>query len=217
MPGAWEERGPEVLVAVLTRETVSMAWAWKWRTLDFGQHHATTPIYGAPFDHARNIACERALEGGFEWLFFLDDDVIPPPDAFRKLASRNLPIISGIYYRRNLPIVPVMLRTNPQGMSNWVTEYPANSVMEVDLVGAGCLLIHNSVLRKMKSSWFNWRSDHPELPAHERLSEDFAFCYDARKQHGYKIHVDTSVQCLHCGYARAGHGTFAPLTAEGNP
>jgi hypothetical protein len=217
MPGAWEERGPEVLVAVLTRETVAMAWAWKFRDLDFGPASGRTLIYGAPFDHARNMACERALQGGFEWLFFIDDDVIPPVDAFRRLASRRLPIISGLYYRRNLPIVPVMLKANAEGAMNWITDFQPGSLLEVDMVGAGCLLIHTSVLRAMKSPWFDWRSDHTELAPGERLSEDFAFCADARKKYGYKIHMDTSVQCLHCGYARAGYGSFGPLTAEGNP
>ena len=87
---------------------------------------------------------------------------------------------------------------------------------EVDYVGAGCLLIHRDVLNSLqplspRCRWFEWRCDRTDLPHLERTSEDFTFCKHARN-HGYKIYVDTGIQCRHAGFGESGiGGTFKPL------
>lgn len=173
-------------------------------------------ITGKPFDHARNTACQLALENGFEWLFFLDSDVLAPPDAILRLRNHRLPIVSGMYCRRSPPhAVPVMIKNG-----NWFTSFTPGEVVEVDLVGAGCLLIHRTVLEKFhpidparNKRWFDWRVDMAGLvPPGEALSEDFSFNHFARKQ-GWKILVDTGVRCKHVGLAEADLGTFLPLVA----
>lgn len=236
MPGAWEYRSPEVLVATLTRELVATRWAVGFRNLRLPPSAQTSQYSGAPFDHARNMACQGMLEHNFEWLFFIDDDVIPPPDAFQRLASHGKDIISGLYYRRATPLMPVMLRYNAQGALTWIEQWsPPNALLEVDAVGAGCLLIHRRVLERMRSNWFEWQidkpvrcklCDQPALPApaecpsqpgkpHEpkstqRLSEDFAFCDRAKKEFGFQIFVDTSVVCEHIGLGQSVGGAFTP-------
>lgn len=213
MPGSWEiTQQNRVLCAILHTDITTIAWAFGLRGLILpGQLMGLT---GMPFDHARNMAAMQTLDNGYEWLFFLDSDVVPPRDTILKLMAHNLPIVSGVYCRRSPPAgIPVMIR---KGV--WVTQYPANTLIEVDLVGAGCLLIHHSVLRKLPAQqhghhWFDWRVDLQSiLPRDDCVSEDFAFCQHARK-HGYKIMVDTSIQCKHVGFAEAGHGTFGPLEA----
>lgn len=208
MAGSWELLNKNrVLAVILTREIITTAWSVGFRNLQIPGTY--TFLSGMPFDHARNTGCLKTLELDFEWLFFLDDDVIPPPDAIYKLMSHKQPIVSGVYYRRNPPICPVMLRDTPNG-KEWVTEFYSPSLIEVDYVGAGCLLIHRDVLNNLPQPWFEWRCDRVDLPQGERMSEDFAFCVNAR-QKGYKINVDTSVQCRHIGLgeSRIG-GAFVP-------
>ena len=213
MAGAWELINHEqVLTVILTRETVSTAWA-------FGFHNLHIPgtfmaLAGMPFDHARNNGCQKLLEMGWDWLFFLDDDVIPPPDTIHRLVSHRLPIISGVYYRRSPPLVPVMLKETNRG-SEWYSEIPTHGLMEVDYVGAGCLLIHRDVLTKLpplspSNHWFEWRVDRPDLPEPERMSEDFTFCRHARN-HGFKIMVDTAIRCRHAGQSECRDGQLLPL------
>lgn len=212
MPGSWEERGPQVLVAILTREFVSAQWASGLRELQLPP--GTPPphfIAGRPFDDARNHACELALKEGIPSVFFLDDDVIPPSDAYFRLAAHQKEIVSGLYYRRHgpTPVVPCM-----QVNGQWVTAYTIPALLEVDLVGAGCLLLQTSILARLKKPWFEWRISREDLPPNQRMSEDFQFCYEARRA-GLKIHVDTSIQCLHVGMGKAraevAGGTFTPL------
>lgn len=211
MPGAWEAKiNATVLCCILHTDTTTVAWAFGLRNLIIPG--GVIGLSGMPFDHARNLAAMRALECGADWLFFLDSDVIPPKDAILRLIAHDQPIISGVYCRRSPPAgVPVMIRG-----AGWVTQYPENSIIEVDMVGAGCLLIHRSVLETLPPQrpgkhWFDWRVDMQGLlPQGECLSEDFTMCIHAKK-HGYKILVDTGIQCRHIGYAESKFATFQPL------
>lgn len=213
MPGAWEQQIQSVLAAVLHTDTTTLAWAFGLRNLQLpGQFIG---LAGMPFDHARNVAAMRALEVGARWLFFLDSDVIPPHDAVLRLMSHNQPVVSGLYCRRSPPAaIPVMQRGG-----QWVTEFPANALIEVDVVGTGCLLIRRDVLENMKPSdprrgkhWFDWRVDMQGIdPPGHAMSEDFTFCRRVREEMGLKVLVDTSVVCKHIGYAEATYGRFVPL------
>lgn len=145
--------------------------------------------------------------------FFLDSDVIPPPDVIPRLIRHNVPVISGVYHRRSPPHgLPVMMK--PVG--KWITEYPQNRVIDVDVVGAGCLLIRRDVLEKCPPQrqghhWFDWRVNlngvHPEP-----LSEDFTLCMHLKRTMGIPILVDTSIQCRHVGYSEASYGKLEPLS-----
>jgi len=163
---------------------------------------------------ARNTGCQKVLELDFQWLFFLDDDVIPPADAILRLMAHKQPIVSGVYYRRNPPIYPVMLRNTPEGR-NWITEFKIPDLMEIDFCGAGCLLVHRDVLTSLppitpRNHWFGWRVKAYEMDAPHRMSEDFAFCEHARN-HGYKILCDTSILCRHVGLGESRvNGEYVP-------
>lgn len=217
MPGAWEAGRPGVLVATLTREMVATRWAKGYRDLQLPPASFTSFLSGMPFDHARNMACENMLNMNFTWLFFLDDDVVAPPDTIQRLINHGKDIVSGIYHRRALPIAPVMLRFDANDQAQWVNEYPANTLIEVDLVGAGCLLIHRRVLERMSRPWFEWQlgkedpKPEPGVKVPSKLSEDFSFCRKAKREFGFGIYVDTSIQCEHIGLGHAHTGgTFMP-------
>lgn len=216
MPGWWEIEA-RVLVAILHVDVVNFNWACGLRRLRWpGPFQEPLGVAGMPYDHARNSACMQALDGGATHLFFLDSDVVPPPDAVYRLLKHNKPFISGMYCRRSPPqAVPVMMREH-----QWVTDLPGpgqDPVVEVDLVGAGCLLISTELLRRCPPQrpeagkhWFDWRVDmrglHPEP-----LSEDFTLCRYLKRALGVPVLVDTSIRCKHVGYAEADYNVFAPV------
>lgn len=217
MPGSWElKENSNVLVAILHVETTTIAWSFGLRNLIIPG--GVIGLTGMPFDHARNVACQRALESGATYLFFLDSDVIPPRDAILRLRAHNAPVISGLYTRRSPPQgVPVMIRGG-----KWVTDYPQGQVVEVDLVGAGCLLIHRQVLEALpppkgreEKRWFDWKVDRGGMDNQgECLSEDFQFCLRVKRELGISILVDTSIQCKHVGFAESTYNRFVPLESS---
>ncbi len=216
--GSWEwKQRHQVLCGILHVEHTSIAWAFGLRNLQIpGQ---IIGLAGMPFDHARNAACQHALANGYDWLFFLDSDVIPPHDAVLRLMAHNLPIVSGVYHRRSPPHgLPVMLKGG-----GWMTSYPPNSLIDVDFVGAGCLLMRRDLLEAMANkpidprrgkTFFDWRVDMGHLlPQGEALSEDFAMNLHIRKELGIKTMVDTSIICRHVGLAEAGYQSLLPCQA----
>lgn len=214
MPGSWEyKREPAVLCAILHTDATTIAWAFGLRNLVIPGPWPPMPLAGMPYDHARNMACMRALECGADYIFFLDSDVIPPHDAIIKLLAHNKPLISGLYCRRSPPVgLPVMIRKG-----SWVTDYIRGSIVEVDMVGAGCLLIRRDVLEKCPPcrpghQWFDWTVDMKGiLPI--TLSEDFMFCVHVRQTLGIPTLVDTSIRCRHAGFGESEEGSFKPLEA----
>ncbi len=210
MPGAWEIERPSVLTAILTREFVSTRWARRFREIAMPLGSGITFKAGQPFDTARNAAVDDMLKNNFEWLFFLDDDVIPPPDVISRLVGLRKDIVSGLYYRRHPPVKPVAMTLTPNGPA-WVDNWtPANALLSVDYVGAGCLLIHRRVLEGLKAPWFDWEIGRLAPDAgRNALSEDFAFCAKA-KAAGFEIHLDTSTVCEHVGFGMATANGFEP-------
>lgn len=196
-------------------ETTTMAWAYGLRNLILPGN--AIAIAGMPYDHARNTAVAMCLRDGYEYLFSLDSDVIPPRDAILRLLARNLPVVSGLYARRSPPhAIPVAIKNG-----SWLTDYKPGSLVEVDLVGAGCLLVHRSVFEQVPpqdpaAPWFMWRVNERDF-ASERisserpsLSEDFCWNHHIKK-YGIKTWLDTSVVCRHVGAAQSLPGQFVPL------
>ena len=219
---AWEiKEANKVVACILHVDTTTVAWSFGLRNLilpgreDLRRFSPFFPTAGMPFDHARNTTVQYMFDVGAEWWFGLDSDVVPPRDALLRLLAHKQPFISGMYCRRSPPHgVPVMIKNG-----TWYTDFIPGSVVEVDLVGAGVLLIHRSVFERVQQrpevgkKWFDWRVDQlnlPNIPADKpSLSEDFTYCHACRMA-GYKILVDTSIQARHVGYGEANFGTFGP-------
>lgn len=237
MPGIWEiEQANQVLVGILHTDVVTMHWAFGLRNLiipgreDLRMWEPFLPVTGMPYDHARNTIVAAALTRLYcKYVFFLDSDVVAPKDTILRLMAHNLPICSGLYFRRSPPhAVPVMIKNG-----GWYVNYPRGQMFDVELVGAGCLLVKTEVFQKLPpmpphthikdektgqvkvvssrgKPWFDWRVDQSGLvPPGRNLSEDFAWNLHCR-ENGYKIVVDSSILCKHVGYAEAGDGTFNP-------
>lgn len=212
--GSWEIlNNPSILIGILHTDATTVAWSVGLRNLKV-PNGAILPVAGMPYDHARNTICQKALEAGVDYVAFLDSDVIPPPDAYIRLMAHRLPIVSGVYHRRSHPVgVPVMIKNG-----TWYAGYPKNSLIEVDLVGAGLMVIHRSVLTSIPPldpdlgrNWFSWRVDRGhKLPPGEGLSEDFAYNLHCRR-HGYKIIVDTSIISKHVGCMEVTENNISPL------
>jgi len=205
MPAAWEfeNNNPKLLVGMPHRGDVTMEWALMFRNIQINVQSLFTTSKGTPWDMARNEIVKSAKDHKVEWLFFLDTDVIIPPDTIPRLMSHNLPIVSGVYWTRAQPLEPCVWReVAPSGKQ--AIPFTQGEMIEADFVGAGCLLVHMSVFDHIKQPYFEWTlgfEDPNDLT--KGRSEDFEWCKKVRDR-GYKIMVDTGIQCRHMidnGYA----------------
>ena len=98
----------------------------------------------------RNAIINRALEGKYDYLWFIDDDVFPQPNALELLLKAKKSLISGIYWNKtekewaciggypyNWDGKPVF----PLKKSNWNCGFGC---------GFGCCLIDTKILRRLK-------------------------------------------------------------------
>lgn len=216
MAGAWELKAAnQMLLGILHTEGTSIHWSFSFRQLIVPG--SIYPIAGAPFDHARNLCCQKALEMGVEWCCFLDSDIALPPDSFLRLIAHRRPVMSGVYFRRSPPHGFPVAQKSYNGHRTWLQEVPKAGLIEVEVVGAGMLAIHRSVLETMVKNpihpakkWFFWGVDQQGyVPPEYGQSEDFSFCSHVRKL-GIPVLVDCGVRGRHLGLAEYGHGTVKP-------
>lgn len=167
-----------------------------------GYSHGFVNIGGEAVDVARNYLIERAIESEAKYLLFVGEDTVLPYDGFRILhetAEKNPgSMVVGVYY---IKLSSPMIMINDNGFI-----YPANvdpgQVYEAWQTGLDAALIPVELLKKMKDA----EPDLPfacigngigELPF---IGEDNFFVHRWRK-HGYKLLVNTDVQCLHMDLA----------------
>lgn len=136
-----------------------------------------------------NIACMRNevvkhfLEDKYSHLLFLDSDMIFPDDTIQRLLSWKKDIVSGIYSFKTQPPKPVF--SPKQGACI------DNGLLEVEVAGAGCLMIKKDVFKTLEPPYFLEESD-----GSDRIGEDVYFCRKAREA-GYKVFIDWNVGCGH--------------------
>jgi len=99
---------------------------------------------------AQNLIVQHAIEKEFEWLWLLEDDTIPPPDAilrFNKyIRDESHPVISGLYFTRSVPAEPMIYRGRG---TSYYTKWKRGDLVYADGVPTGMLLIHMGLLRAM--------------------------------------------------------------------
>lgn len=148
---------------------------------------------------ARNLAVERFLASDAEWLWTLDADIGFPVYTLDNLLSHgeDFKVVSGLYSTvlehgsdgKGAPDfwtkLPLAVKKNENGGYRQYPEY--NGFMEVDAVGAGCLLVHREVFEKIGGDWYTCR---------DGLGEDFSFCSRAQEA-GYRILCDTTIPLTH--------------------
>lgn len=138
---------------------------------------------------SRNILRQKTLDEGYDYLFSLEQDVIPPKDALKKLASQNKKIISAVYFNpkqgRHIPLLAVNRGLNKLSYIPEKLVMNSDQTIKVDYCGLGAVLIHRSVLEKIR-----FRKD--EKPGFD----DWWFCKDTKKE-GFEIYADLSIKCKH--------------------
>lgn len=119
-------------------QTISMQWMNQYSPFDF------------QVADARNVICHNLLEQDHEWLFFIDHDVVLPPDTFIKvnevMIHRKVPVWSGLYFTKSVPSEPLIYRGRGNG---YYPDWKLGEKVWVDGVPMGCTLIHRTIIEEL--------------------------------------------------------------------
>lgn len=162
--------------------------------------HGFLIVKGLPVDKARCVLAEKALEVGAKYLWFVDDDTIPPPNTLQRLIyvldnHPEIKAIGGVYVTKAPVPQPVVFRGAGLG-SFW--HWKKDDIFEVTGIGAGCLLIRTDVFNEIPKPWFEFQesySNTPEIPS-SLVSEDISFCNKVRDA-GYRVFAHGGILCDH--------------------
>ena len=203
-----------VLIAVPTFESI-MPDTYKaiW-DMDKGGHECDFEfVRGYDCATARNKIAQKALDGGYDYLLMVDNDVTPPKDALVNLIGHGVDMVSGFYPHRKVDnttcdrVCAFKLRDKlGRECFNYTSddEYTkqdmaelrekGENLIEVHGTGMGCVLVRVDVFNRVPYPWFDWVNYNNAGRTH--LSEDLFFCEALRKS-GIPRHVDTRVGCGH--------------------
>jgi len=223
---------PKKFCAVLVPHLgeVSSEWAVSLKNMQCPDGTQVFLSRGMPIDVTREQMVKDILKEGFEWIFFLDSDVIMPNNTIPTLLSHNLPLVCGVYDAKKEGVYPAMwVRTKAEekdAQGNITTKEAFGAVanwkgrmIKVDVIGCGCMLVHRSVFEKIRGKtdlpFFLWTKErNRELmkkmnlpdPLMADVSEDFYFCMLAKQYAGVDIVVDTDIRCGHIATMKLADG-----------
>lgn len=156
----------------------------------------------------RNSLTAKFLdEKGDDWLLWVDADMIFDHDAVDKILESadpvHRPIVGGLCFGSAFgglfPTIYQMTTDADAGLKTYrVKDYESDALIGCAATGAAFLLIHKSVLIKIRDQKFNrtfpWFQEL-EISG-EACGEDITFCLRAGAA-GFPIYVNTSVKIGH--------------------
>lgn len=148
-------------------------------------------------DLARNIAIEEAIAHGFDYIWFVDDDMCwDDKDILIKLVNSKVDIV-GVQAHTRLNPYFICVFKDAGELYESIDCYN-KGIVEVDAIGASCLLVTIDTLKNMSKPWFKFKDIRLLGIDKQKVGEDIGFCVNA-KLHGYKIHCNGDIEIGHIG------------------
>lgn len=178
-----------------------MAWSWALKHLAPPVPWCLHYVVGLPVDQARNKLVELARSDDVTHLFFLDSDVLMPPDGLVRLYSHyhreGLSLIAGQYGFRNATegrSNGLLIRSaREDGRPVYVSvgdEVAAQNGLYTHpmlATGLGCCLISMDVFEHVGEPYFRHQGD---------VGEDLDF-FERAREAGFPLYIDRGVRCAH--------------------
>jgi predicted peroxiredoxin len=168
-----------------------------------------------------NLAIKIFLETDSTHLLILDDDHEHPQDIIQRLArwvvkDPSVQVVGGVNFRRGEPFDPCAYWLDEEDDKFFTHTYDQwdwdAGLIEVDRMGAGCVLIAREVFEKLKYPWWAWDYTVSGKDSRNR-TPDIKFCMDC-KDNGVKLYVDTTTTSPHITTFAVGKETFKKYCDE---
>ena len=152
-------------------------------------------VRGRPLDYVRNsILRTLKQQQQYSHLFMVDDDIGLPLDAVDRLLACNATLATGCYPALSPTGIKWVLANKGSDGHYRLLEGLVSSCQpfEVDVGGAGCLLIRRDLFDKVSWPWFKW----VEYADGHQMTEDIHF-FDKCRDAGVRVTVEPTVICDH--------------------
>ena len=195
----------KILIAIPCMDMVSARFAQSLSTLKKTEHCVVSFLINSLIYDSRNKLSEYAMKGEFDFVLWLDSDMVFPPDTLERMLKTldehdEIDILQALYFRRGAPFSPVafdVLEINDRGECNFQDmEIVPTELKEIAGCGFGCVLMRTDCLLDIAAKyggnvWFSPIGN---------VGEDCSFCIRARNE-GYRIFCDPTINIGHMAYA----------------
>lgn len=190
-----------LMIAIPCGDTVRYEFAQSLANLckhlsDIGIDYDVEWLEGSLIYMARDELANRAINGEYDYVFWLDSDMRFSPDVFDLLRAAKEPFVTGIYRSRRSPYAICLAQYPDNGTR--VIDLPAEN-FEVSWCGFGCVLMKTEVLYEVRSIFQQMFTPTP------KGGEDISFCQRWRDLGGKVIAVPD---------AKAEHITYVRLRSD---
>lgn len=188
----------KVLIAVPCMDQVPAQFAQCLATLGKVDKTIVAFQIGSLVYTSRNDLVQIAIKQGCDYIFWLDSDMMFPPDALVRMfkSLEHGDIVSGLYFRRVAPFTPVIydkLDIDDTGCHYTEPKEIPDGIFEVAGCGFGCVLMPTDIMLDVIEKYGS-----PFTPING-IGEDLSFCWRAR-QLGFKIVCDPDIPLGHVGH-----------------
>jgi GT2 family glycosyltransferase len=153
----------------------------------------------------RNYIAVQACNNKSDYLLFIDDDMVFPPDTLDRLLAHKKEIVSIAYHSRGskdkIKLVENDIMAIAETEKGKYINFETNNdpkykqLFECFAGGTGTMLIKTEVFLKTKRPWFEFTYFENGKC---KEGEDWNFCFKA-KEAGYKIWCDPTLKVGHIG------------------
>ena len=155
-------------------------------------------VEGSLIYDARETIAKFAIQKNYDYVLYVDSDMVFTAEDVKKLVSHDADICSGLYVSRrgenkNIIYRDVITRRRfPKRDPKLIHDTLTSGYGEIAACGFGFCLIKTSVMKSM------YKKYKALFEPFKGVGEDIAFCIRAR-QCGYKIFTDRDVKLGHVG------------------
>lgn len=199
------KKNPKVLLATPVLNTVNAHFHQCMAGLSTRHHVSRTIDIGSLVYMARDRLAGIAAQNDFDYIVWIDSDMVFNPDAIDRLIDRALEgrdFVTGLYFTRRFPMNPVIMKeiiwerqengTIKHGATPYY-DYPKDSLFEVAGCGFGLCITSVEMIGKVVAGF-----GQPPFDPFPALGEDYSFCWKASKM-GFKCWCDSSIKAGHVG------------------
>lgn len=151
---------------------------------------------------ARTQLASMALEGNYDFILWIDSDMVFPEDMLYRMLLAKKEMVTGVYFQRRGDHRPVIykicnvLEQKEDGktlQSEIFDDFPKDGLFQVAACGFGAVLMHTEAIRRVART-FDGNVFDP-LPG---IGEDLSYCW-RYAQSGGEIWCNPSIKLGHIG------------------
>lgn len=157
---------------------------------------------GTYLDQNREEISHSAIKDNYDYLFFIDSDMIFPTTILDILYEQYKDVIGAVYALRSGYEHGPCVYDYREEKGDFIqhSDWPLNKTYKVDGIGTGMLLIKIEALKKILPPRFAYLEckTQDKYGNRRRLGEDLSFCIRCREA-GIKIYADSHATIGHLG------------------